>query len=60
VADDYRDDPRLQVHKPVPADPDKGQEAENAAGSFEAFLSMFGGGAIPAMPGAEEAGGGDA
>jgi hypothetical protein len=60
VADRIEDDPRLQVHKPIPADPRTGQEADNAAGSFEAFLAMMGGGARPAMPGAEEAGGGDA
>jgi len=39
VADDWRDDPRVA---PQPADPDTGQEASNAAGSFEAFLGAFG------------------
>jgi hypothetical protein len=40
VARDWRDDPRLQ--KPVPADPGKGVEAANAAGSYDAFLQAFG------------------
>jgi hypothetical protein len=39
VADDWRDDPRLQ--KPVPADPERGVEAANAAGSFEGFMKFF-------------------
>jgi hypothetical protein len=48
VADDWRDDPRLQA---TPADPDAGQEASNPGGSYEGFLAMFGGGsAVP--PGA--------
>ena len=49
VADDWRDDPRLQ--RPVPADPGKGVEASNAPASYEGFMAMFGGGsALP--PGA--------
>lgn len=53
VADNWEDDPRLA--RPVAADPARGVEAENAAGSFEAMLTMFGGGAKPAMPGVQEA-----
>jgi hypothetical protein len=52
VAQDWRDDPRLQ--KPVPADPGKGVEAANATGSMEAFTQMFGGPpvlqAVPDLP----------
>lgn len=39
VAQDWRDDPRLQ--RPVPADPERGVEAANAAGSFEGFMRAF-------------------
>lgn len=39
VADDWRQDPRIAAQ---PADPDTGQEASNAVGSFEAFLGAFG------------------
>jgi len=63
VADRIEDDPRLQLSRPVAADPDKGVEAGNPTGSFEAFIAMMGGGmGPPAMPGAEQAaqdGGGD-
>jgi hypothetical protein len=54
VADDWRDDPRLA---PVAADPEKGVEASNASGSFEAMLAMMGGGmgGPAAMPGIEQA-----
>jgi hypothetical protein len=45
VASDWRDDPRVAAQA---ADPANGVEASNAAGSFEAFASMFGG--IPAAP----------
>jgi hypothetical protein len=39
VADDWREDPRLQM---VPADPDKGIEASNPGGSFEKLMGgMF-------------------
>jgi len=48
VADDWRDDPRLQ--RPVAADPEAGVEAENAQGSYEGFMMMFGGSPVP--PGA--------
>ncbi len=49
VADDWRDDPRLQ--RPVAADPEAGVEASNAPASYEGFLAMFGGGS-PLPPGA--------
>jgi hypothetical protein len=54
VADDWRDDPRIA---PVAADPDKGVEAANPAGSLEAMLAMMGGGmgGPVAMPGIEQA-----
>lgn len=45
VADRIEDDPRFS---PVGADPDKGVEASNAEGSFEAMIRMFGGGMGPA------------
>lgn len=48
VARDVKDDPRIS---PQAADPNKGVEASNPDGSFEAFFAMFGGGARPAMPG---------
>lgn len=38
VADDWRDDPRLQQ---AAADPESGVEASNAAGSFESFMKSF-------------------
>lgn len=44
VADDWHDDPRLAQ---TAADPAKGVEAANAAGSFEAFLGAFGGAPAP-------------
>lgn len=59
VADRIEDDPRFA---PVAADPDKGVEAANPQGSFEAMIRMFGGGMGPAaIPGIEQAasGGGD-
>lgn len=46
VADSIEDDPRFGK---VAADPDTGQEAANAAGSYEAFLSLMGG--PPPVPG---------
>lgn len=46
VADDVRNDPRFGQ---VQADPDKGVEASNAAGSYEAFMAMMGG--PPPVPG---------
>jgi hypothetical protein len=59
VADHWQDDPRIA---PVGADPDKGVEASNPDGSFEAMLRMMGGGGMgPApMPGIEQAASGDA
>ena len=39
VAGDVRKDPRFQQ---VQADPEKGVEASNASGSYEAFLAMMG------------------
>lgn len=58
VADRLEDDPRLQLSKPVPADPERGVEAANPQGSFEAFIAMMGGGVgPPAMPGVEQAAG---
>lgn len=61
VADRLEDDPRFAK---VAADPDKGIEASNAAGSFESFVAMMGGGMGPAaMPGIGQqvngSGGGD-
>jgi hypothetical protein len=50
VADRLEDDPRLGYAK---ADPEKGVEAANSAGSFEAFMTMFGG--PPPIPGREAA-----
>ena len=47
VADRIEDDPRLAAK--VAADPEHGVEADNGAGSYEAFLTMFGG--PPPMPG---------
>jgi hypothetical protein len=46
VADSIGDDPRFGK---VAADPAAGVEASNAAGSYEAFATMFGG--PPPMPG---------
>lgn len=55
VADRLEDDPRVD-HR-VAADPERGVEAANPSGSFEAMLAMMGGGPKPAMPGvAEQAG----
>jgi hypothetical protein len=48
VADHVEDDPRFGK---VAADPDKGVEADNGQGSFEAFMTMFGG--PPPVPGRE-------
>lgn len=57
VAARAEDDPRLQL-RPVAADPERGIEAANPDGSFEAFIAMMGGGmGPPAMPGAEQAAG---
>jgi hypothetical protein len=51
VADDWRDDPRLQMPA---ADPESAAEAANAAGSYEGFLKAFGGPpplqAVPDLP----------
>lgn len=47
VADRIEDDPRFA---PIPAQPDKGVEASNAEGSYEAFQAMFGGAQLPAAP----------
>ena len=44
VADRAEDDPRLQL-KPVAADPERGVEASNPEGSFEAMIRLMGGGA---------------
>jgi hypothetical protein len=46
VADRIEDDPRLGK---VAADPEQGVEADNGQGSYEAFMTMFGG--PPPMPG---------
>jgi hypothetical protein len=46
VADRVEDDPRFGK---VAANPDAGVEADNGAGSYEAFLSLMGG--PPPMPG---------
>jgi hypothetical protein len=48
VADRIEDDPRFGK---VAADPDKGVEADNPAGSYEAFAAMFSG--PPPVPGRE-------
>lgn len=48
VADSIEDDPRFG---PTAANPDTGQEADNGQGSYEAFMTMFGG--PPPMPGRE-------
>jgi hypothetical protein len=48
VARDVSEDSRFAK---VAADPDKGVDAENASGSYEAFLSMMGG--PPPVPGRE-------
>lgn len=48
VADRLEDDPRFQR---VAADPSRGVEAANGTGSFEALMTLMGGGAKPAMPG---------
>jgi hypothetical protein len=57
VADRIEDDPRFA---PVAADPDKGVEASNPEGSFEAMIRMLGGGmGPPAVPGIEQAQGAD-
>jgi hypothetical protein len=50
IADRLEDDPRLGMAK---ADPANGVEAANSAGSFEAFMTMFGG--PPPVPGREAA-----
>lgn len=49
VADRWEDDSRLSGK--VQADPQRGVEAANAEGSFEAMLRLMGGGPKPAMPG---------
>jgi len=49
VADRIEDDPRFGKTQ---ADPANGVEADNSAGSFEAFMTMFGG---PPVPGREAA-----
>lgn len=46
VADSIEDDPRFGK---VAADPEAGVEADNGQGSYEAFMTMFGG--PPPMPG---------
>jgi hypothetical protein len=46
VADSIEQDPRFAR---VAANPDTGQEAANAAGSYEAFMAMMGG--PPPIPG---------
>lgn len=46
TADNWKDDPRLA---PIPARPDEGQEASNAAGSFEALMAGWGNGGRPAF-----------
>ena len=46
VARSIEEDPRFAK---VAANPDTGQEASNAAGSYEAFMAMMGG--PPPMPG---------
>jgi hypothetical protein len=46
VADSIEDDPRFGK---IAADPDTGQEASNGQGSYESFMTMFGG--PPPMPG---------
>lgn len=60
VADDWHDDPRLQM---APAAPESGVEAANVAGSYEGFLKAFGGPpplqAVPDLP-PEDGVGGDA
>jgi hypothetical protein len=48
VAASVQDDPRFGK---VAADPQAGTEAENAAGSYEAFMAMMGG--PPPVPGRE-------
>jgi hypothetical protein len=48
VADHVEDDPRFGK---VAADPAAGVEASNAAGSYEAFMTMMGG--PPPVPGRE-------
>jgi hypothetical protein len=48
VADRVEDDPRIGMTR---ADPDKGVDAANSAGSFEAFMTAFGG--PPPVPGRE-------
>lgn len=45
VADRIEDDPRFAT---VAADPATGQEAANAAGSFESMLAMFGASGVAA------------
>ena len=54
VADRIEDDPRFSK---VAADPERGVEAANPDGSFEAMIAMFGGGmgGPVAMPGIEQA-----
>jgi hypothetical protein len=48
VADSVEDDPRFGK---VAADPEAGVEASNAAGSYEAFMTMMSG--PPPIPGRE-------
>jgi hypothetical protein len=50
VADRVEDDPRFGK---IAANPDTGQEADNGQGSYEAFMTMFGG--PPPMPGRDVA-----
>jgi hypothetical protein len=47
VADRIEDDPRFSK---VAADPERGVEAANPDGSFEAMLAMMSGGTSPAIP----------
>jgi hypothetical protein len=55
VADRAADDPRFAL---VPADPERGVEASNAGGSFEALMSGWGGsGGRPAFAPLEGEGG---
>jgi len=49
VARSIEEDPRFQGK--VAANPDTGQEAANAAGSYEAFMTLMGG--PPPIPGRE-------
>lgn len=60
VADDYRDDPRFAEDKMVMADPEKGVDAANPKGSFEALMAGWGmsshGQALDTRPAKEEQG----